>query len=80
MIEIIIAVIKLIWIEFFTTVKKDFSFLLPIAYPTIPSVEKAYASKKKEAKIMLIEPKDVLNTGDVINDLTAQNDQWDLAC
>ncbi|MDC2971619.1 cupin, partial [Gammaproteobacteria bacterium] len=30
----------------------------------------------KEAKIMLIEPKGVLNTGDTVNDLTAPNDQW----
>ena len=29
-----------------------------------------------EAKIMIIEPKGVSNTGDVVNDLTAKNDQW----
>ena len=35
---------------------------------------KPYADK--EAKIMIIEPKGVTNTGDVVNDLTAKNDQW----
>jgi len=29
-----------------------------------------------EAKIMIIEPKGVTNTGDVVNDLTAKNDHW----
>ena len=31
---------------------------------------------KHEAKIMLIEPKGVVNTGDTINEYTAKNDQW----
>ena len=35
---------------------------------------KPYADK--EAKIMIIEPKGVTNTGDVTNDFTAENDQW----
>jgi len=35
---------------------------------------KPYADK--EAKIMIIEPKGVTNTGDIVNDLTAKNDQW----
>ena len=35
---------------------------------------KPYAHK--EAKIMIIEPRGVVNTGDVVNDLTAKNDQW----
>ena len=42
----------------------------------VPKGVKHKPLAKKEAKIMLIEPKDVLNTGDVINNLTAQNDQW----
>tara|TARA_B110000008_G_scaffold240900_1_gene248475 strand:+ start:156 stop:515 length:360 start_codon:yes stop_codon:yes gene_type:complete len=29
-----------------------------------------------EAKIMLVEPKGVVNTGDTINEYTAKNDQW----
>ena len=37
--------------EFLTAVKKDFLFFLPIANPIIPSVEYAYASRKKAAKI-----------------------------
>ena len=35
---------------------------------------KPYADK--EAKIMIIEPKGVTNTGDVTNDFTAENDKW----
>ena len=35
---------------------------------------KPFASE--EAKIMLIEPRGVSNTGDVKNHLTAKNDQW----
>ena len=31
---------------------------------------------KKEACIMLVEPKGVLNTGDKIDELTAPNDDW----
>ena len=30
----------------------------------------------EEAKIMLIEPKSISNTGNVKNDFTAKNDQW----
>ena len=51
-IEIKTAVKKLSCIEFFTTSKKDFLFRLPIVQPIIPSVEKAYASKKNDATIM----------------------------
>ena len=40
-IEITNEVKKLICIEFLTTNKKKFLFLLPIVKPTIPSVEKA---------------------------------------
>ena len=35
---------------------------------------KPYA--EKEAKIMLIEPQGIVNTGDRENNLTAPNDQW----
>ena len=31
---------------------------------------------KKEASIMLVEPRGVLNTGDIIDEMTAPNDQW----
>ena len=30
----------------------------------------------EEAKIMLVEPKGVVNTGDEVNELTAEDDQW----
>ena len=30
----------------------------------------------EEAKIMLVEPRGVINTGDTDSDLTAKNDQW----
>ena len=35
---------------------------------------KPYA--KSECKIMLVEPKGVINTGNKIDSLTAENDQW----
>jgi mannose-6-phosphate isomerase-like protein (cupin superfamily) len=31
---------------------------------------------KEEAKIMLIEPRDIKNTGDIVSDLTSENDKW----
>ena len=37
-------------------------------------MHKPYA--KREAKIMIIEPKGVVNTGDITNKLTAPNDKW----
>ena len=42
----------------------------------IPKGKKHKPYADKEAKIMIIEPKGVTNTGDVINDFTAENDQW----
>ena len=42
----------------------------------IPKGKKHRPFADKEAKIMIIEPKGVTNTGDVINDFTAENDQW----
>jgi len=35
---------------------------------------KPYA--KQECKVMLVEPKGVVNTGEASGDLTAQNDVW----
>ena len=37
-------------------------------------MHKPYA--KHEAKIMIIEPKGVVNTGEITNKLTAPNDKW----
>ena len=31
---------------------------------------------KEEAKIMIVEPKNVRNTGDALDELTAPNDKW----
>ena len=42
----------------------------------IPKGKKHKPFADKEAKIMIIEPKGVTNTGDVTNDFTAENDQW----
>ena len=42
----------------------------------IPKGKKHKPYADKEAKIMIIEPKGVTNTGDVTNDFTVRNDQW----
>ena len=42
----------------------------------IPKGKKHKPYADKEAKIMIIEPKGITNTGDVTNDFTAENDQW----
>ena len=42
----------------------------------IPKGKKHKPFAEEEAKIMLIEPKGVINTGDAINKFTADNDQW----
>ncbi len=42
----------------------------------VPKGKKHKPYADKEAKIMIIEPKGVTNTGDVVNELTSKNDQW----
>jgi len=42
----------------------------------VPKGVKHRPHAKKEASIMLVEPKGVLNTGDEIDKLTAPNDEW----
>ena len=42
----------------------------------IPKGKKHKPYADKEAKIMIIEPKGITNTGDITNDFTAENDQW----
>ena len=42
----------------------------------VPKGKKHKPFAEKEAKIMLVEPRGVINTGDVKNELTAENDQW----
>ena len=42
----------------------------------VPKGKKHKPFAEEEAKIMLIEPKGVINTGDALSKLTAVNDQW----
>ena len=42
----------------------------------VPKGKKHRPYADKEAKIMLIEPKGVRNTGDIVNDLTSDDNQW----
>ncbi len=42
----------------------------------VPKGRKHKPFAENQAKIMLIEPKGVLNTGDQKNEITAQNDDW----
>ena len=42
----------------------------------IPKGKKHRPFAKKEAKIMLIEPRGVVNTGDIESEITATSDQW----
>ena len=42
----------------------------------VPKGTKHRPYAKEEAQIMLVEPKGVINTGDIESDLTALNDQW----
>ena len=41
-----------------------------------PKGEKHRPFAKKEAKIMLIEPRGVVNTGNIESKITAPSDQW----
>ena len=42
----------------------------------VPKGTKHKPFANDEASIMLVEPKGVLNTGDIVDKLTASNDQW----
>ena len=42
----------------------------------VPKGTKHRPYAKKEASIMLVEPRGVLNTGDIVDEMTAPNDQW----
>ena len=42
----------------------------------VPKGKKHRPSADEEAKIMLIEPRGTSNTGDIVSDLTYDNDQW----
>ena len=42
----------------------------------VPKGKRHKPFAEEEAKVMLIEPKGVINTGDEFNKFTADNDQW----
>ena len=42
----------------------------------VPKGEEHKPFAERECKIMLVEPKGVINTGNKIDSLTAENDQW----
>ena len=42
----------------------------------VPKGKKHRPYADEEAKIILIEPKGVRNTGDIVNDLTSDDNQW----
>tara|TARA_B100001057_G_scaffold110086_1_gene108122 strand:- start:3724 stop:4083 length:360 start_codon:yes stop_codon:yes gene_type:complete len=42
----------------------------------VPKGKKHKPFATEEAKIMLVEPREIINTGDIESDLTAKNDQW----
>ena len=42
----------------------------------VPKGKKHRPFSKKEAKIMLIEPRGVVNTGNIESEITAPSDQW----
>ena len=42
----------------------------------VPQGKKHKPFATEEAKIMLVEPRGIINTGDIESDLTAKNDQW----
>jgi len=42
----------------------------------VPKGKKHKPYAAEEAKIMLVEPRGIINTGDIESDLTAKNDQW----
>ena len=70
--EVFIVIEGTINIEFEDeTVKLDAGEMI-----VVPKGKKHRPYAKEEAKIMLVEPKGVTNTGDIQSDLTALNDQW----
>ena len=42
----------------------------------VPKGKKHKPFANEEAKIMLVDPRGIINTGDIESDLTAKNDQW----
>ena len=70
--EAFIVISGVIWIEF-----KDETIQINAGEMiVVPKGTKHRPYAKEEAQIMLVEPKGVLNTGDIESELTALNDQW----
>ena len=70
--EVFIVISGVIWIEF-----KDETIQINTGEMiVVPKGTKHRPYAIEEAQIMLVEPKGVVNTGDIESDLTALDDQW----
>ena len=70
--EVSIVISGVIWIEF-----KDETIQINTGEMiVVPKGTKHRPYATEEAQIMLVEPKGVVNTGDIESDLTALDDQW----
>jgi len=70
--EVFIVLIGKIFIEFDSeTVELNEGEMI-----VVPKGTKHRPYAKEEASIMLVEPRGVLNTGDIDDEMTAPNDQW----
>ena len=70
--EVFIVISGVIWIEFEDeTIQINTGEMI-----VVPKGTKHRPYATEEAQIMLVEPKGVVNTGDIESDLTAPNDQW----
>ena len=70
--EVFIVLIGKIFIEFESeTVELNEGEMI-----VVPKGTKHRPYAKVEASIMLVEPRGVLNTGDIDDEMTAPNDQW----
>ena len=70
--EAFIVISGVIWIEF-----KDETIQINAGEMiVVPKGTKHRPYATEEAQIMLVEPKGVVNTGDIESDLTALTDQW----
>ena len=70
--EVFIVISGVIWIEF-----KDETIQINTGEMiVVPRGTKHRPYATEEAQIMLVEPKGVVNTGDIESDLTALDDQW----
>ena len=70
--EVFIVISGVIWIEF-----KDETIQINTGEMiVVPKGSKHRPYATEEAQIMLVEPKGVVNTGDIESDLTALDDQW----